>query len=99
MAMLGPMWGLMALWLGFVAVSGVCSYTRWQKNAGVLLIIGGYASLVLYGVYEFLRAGSIPPFPKIGGLAVLIGFAALLASAVRERIWTYKSDRYKEVRR
>ena len=36
MAMLGPLWGLMALWLAFVIVSGVLAYQRWQKTAGAI---------------------------------------------------------------
>ena len=34
MAMLVPMWILMALWLSFVAVSGVSAYKKWQRTAG-----------------------------------------------------------------
>ena len=34
MAMLAPMWGLMILWLAFVAVSGVLAYQRWRNKTG-----------------------------------------------------------------
>ena len=36
MAMLVPMWVLMALWLSFVAVSGVLAYQRWRKTTGTI---------------------------------------------------------------
>lgn len=36
MAMLAPMWGLMAFWLAFVAVSGVLAFQRWQKITGAI---------------------------------------------------------------
>ena len=36
MAMLAPMWVLMALWLAFVAVSGVLAYKKWQRTTGAI---------------------------------------------------------------
>ncbi len=36
MAMLAPMWVLMALWLTLVAVSGVLAYQKWQKTTGAI---------------------------------------------------------------
>jgi len=74
-------------------------YTRLQRNAGLAMVIGGYATLLLYGLFEFLRAGQIPVFPKIAGMAVFTGFALLLLLSIRERMWTRQADRYKEVKR
>ena len=34
MAMLVPLWTLMAIWLSFVTVSGVLAYKKWQRTAG-----------------------------------------------------------------
>ena len=36
MAMLTPMWGLMALWLALVAASGVLAYQKWRKKTGAI---------------------------------------------------------------
>jgi len=36
MAMLAPMWILMALWLTFVAVAGVLAYQQWQMTGGAI---------------------------------------------------------------
>ena len=36
MAMLAPMWILMALWLALVAVSGVLAYQRWRNKTGAI---------------------------------------------------------------
>ena len=36
MTMLAPMWILMALWLAFVAVSGVLAYQRWRNQTGAI---------------------------------------------------------------
>ncbi len=36
MAMLAPMWFLMALWLTFVAVAGILAYQQWQKTSGTI---------------------------------------------------------------
>ena len=36
MAMLVPLWTLMALWLSFVTVSGVLAYKKWQRTSGAI---------------------------------------------------------------
>jgi len=74
-------------------------YTRWQRNAGLVMVTAGYACLLLYALFEFLRAGQVPVFPKVAGMAVLTGFVLLLLLAIRERVWTRQTDRYKEVKR
>jgi hypothetical protein len=57
MAMLLPMWGLMLLWLAFVAVSGILAYQRWQKREGEirkqLLYLWVGAAIVFIG--DFLH--------------------------------------------
>ena len=57
MAMLVPMWGLMALWLAFVVVSGALAYRRWQKTTGAiktqLLFLWVGAAIVFIG--DFLH--------------------------------------------
>ena len=36
---------------------------------------------------------------KLGLIGIIIGLALLLVSIIRERLWFYKKDRYKDVRR
>lgn len=72
---------------------------RAERVGAVILIIGGYVTLALYGLYEFLSKGEGPVVPKVAAVAVFIGLAMLLLSTLRERFRTQKDDPYKEVER
>lgn len=74
-------------------------YARTLRNASLLLVIGGYAALLLYGFITFLTDGDEDLFGKITLAAIVIGFLVLLASVVVERISTYRVDPYKEIER
>ncbi len=74
-------------------------YSRFTRNSGLFLVLGGWVALIFYGFYEFLISRSEPVFPKIALAALLIGFFVLLFTVIRERIQTYKIDPYKEVKR
>ena len=74
-------------------------YSRFTRNSGLLLVFAGWLSLVIYGLYEAFKSNDEPVFSKIAVAAVLIGFIILLITVVRERIISYKTDPYKEVRR
>jgi len=73
-------------------------YNRFTRNAGLLLVAAGSLLLVLYAVYQFVQHGQWN-VPKIATATVLVGLAILLFSAIRERLKTYPSDPYKEVKR
>lgn len=74
-------------------------YSRFARNAGIVMVIGGYLALVGYALYEFMINKSEELFPKIAIAALVIGFLIILGSVIRERIKTSKVDKYKEVKR
>ncbi|MCX8109465.1 MAG: zf-HC2 domain-containing protein [Verrucomicrobiae bacterium] len=74
-------------------------YSRFARNASLGMIVGGYAVLILYGVYEFVTKGKEAMPEKIAVVAIVLGFVTLLLQLILERIRTYKSDPYKEIER
>ena len=74
-------------------------YHRFMRNSGLFLVVGGYVALIVYALIEMFKSGGEPVFPKITFAAIVIGFVLLLATVIRERLHTYKTDPYKEVRR
>lgn len=74
-------------------------YSRFTRNAGLFLVIGGYLALIIYALFQFLVDGTTPVFPKIVFAALIAGFFILLGSVIRERLHTFQSDPYKEVKR
>ena len=74
-------------------------YNKFQKIAGLVMVIGGYLVLMLYAFYEIIRDKSLESIPKISILALIIGFFILLVTVIRERMKTYKVDKYKEIKR
>ncbi len=76
-------------------------YNRLERRIGwILLSIGGMI-LLFFGGYKVLEGiiqdTSTPLLLKIGILAVLGGVVVLLVSLLREQIFVYKRERYKEV--
>jgi anti-sigma factor RsiW len=74
-------------------------YSRFARNAGIVMVIGGYLALIGYALYEFMIDNREEMFPKVAIAALIIGFLIMLGSVIRERIKTYKTDAYKEVER
>jgi anti-sigma factor RsiW len=74
-------------------------YSRALRNASLVMIIGGYAALILYAVVSALFEGTDGLFQRISMSAIVIGFLVLLGLVVVERIQTYKVDPYKEIER
>ena len=74
-------------------------YSRLARNTSLILIIGGYALLFGYGLFQFLASGSEELPAKMGIAAVALGFLILLVQLIRERVQTYKTDPYKEIQR
>jgi predicted anti-sigma-YlaC factor YlaD len=75
-------------------------YSRAVRNASLLMIVGGYATLLLYAFVSFLTDdGEGTSMNDIAGAAIVIGFLVLLGMIVIERIQTYKVDPYKEIER
>lgn len=74
-------------------------YSRFARNASLALVIGGYALVIGYAMFEFFTSGREAVPVKAGFAAIAIGFLTLLTLLVRERVQTYKTDPYKEIER
>lgn len=74
-------------------------FSRLARNTSLVMIIGGYAALIGYGLFEFLTSGREALPVKTGLAAIVLGFLILLVQLIRERVRTYKNDPYKEIER
>ncbi len=74
-------------------------FSRLVRNTSLALIIGGYAGLLGYGLFEFLTSGTKELPAKMGLAAIILGFLILLVQLIRERVRTYQTDPYKEIER
>lgn len=74
-------------------------YSRFARNASLALVLGGYALVIGYAMFEFFTSGREALPIKAGFAAILIGFLTLLALLIRERVKTFKTDPYKEIER
>jgi hypothetical protein len=63
--------------------------------AAILLTIYGGFKLI----EEMIKDPDIETILKVGLLALIAGLAILFVSVLRERIYFWKRDRYKDVRR
>ena len=74
-------------------------FSRLARNTSLVMIVGGYAALIGYGLFELLTSGKEELPAKMGLAAIVLGFLILLVQLVRERVRTYKTDPYKEIKR
>jgi anti-sigma factor RsiW len=74
-------------------------FSRLARNTSLFMILGGYAVLIGYGLFEILTSGTKELPAKLGLAAIVLGFLILLAQLIRERVRTYKTDPYKQVER
>lgn len=74
-------------------------FSRLARNTSLFMIVGGYASLIGYGLFEILTSGKKELPAKMGLAAIVLGFLILLVQLIRERVRTYKTDPYKEIER
>lgn len=79
------------------------TYTRLERRVGWILFSIGAMVLVGYGLYElvvFLVSGAeLAWWIRAAIGAACIGLAILLVSVIRERIFVWKRDPYREVKR
>ncbi len=81
--------------------SGV--YNRFERGIGwVLMSVTGIA-LIIYGLFKLvegiIKDPNVEVILKIAILAFIAGLAILFVSILRERLYFWKKDRYKDVRR
>ena len=78
-------------------------YNRLERGAGWILFSIGVIIMLCYGGYkaveELINDPQIGLFVKIAIFAIIGGFSILLVSVVRERLYFWKKDRYRLVRR
>jgi len=78
-------------------------YNRIERGLGWILLSIGCIILLTFAGYHFFRVivfeANLPLIIKISIFSVIAGLAVLLVSIVRERIFIYKSDPYKEIKR
>jgi len=81
--------------------SGV--YNRLERGIGWIMMSVGGIALVIYlgfkGVEELIKDPNVELTLKIMILAFLAGVAILFVSVLKERIFFFKKDRYKDIRR
>lgn len=78
-------------------------YNRIERGVGWIIFSIAAIVLTIYGgfraIEEMIKDPKIEFLFKAGLLALLVGLAILFVSVLRERIYFWKRDRYKDVRR
>jgi len=74
-------------------------FSRFTRNAGLLIVFAGWITLIIYSLVEFFRSDTEPILPKIAFMGIIIGFIILLYTVLSDRLKTLKTDPYKEVKR
>lgn len=78
-------------------------YNRMERGAGWILFSLGAIVLLSYGLWhavgELWADASLPLFVKLAIFSLGTGGIVLFVSTVREKLFTYKHDPYKEVER
>lgn len=72
-------------------------YSKMTKNFGILLVIAGWLSMVLYGAYELIVTKETASIPKYAFFIILAGIIILFITVLRDRVRSYRTDPYKEV--
>jgi len=74
-------------------------YTGLAKKLSFLLISAGVMILFLVGLYQFFILESPHGLEAWAVAAIIIGIIFFMATLITNRIQTYKTDPYKEVKR
>ena len=78
-------------------------YNRIERSIGWIIFSVAAILLTIYGgfraIEEIIKDPKVEVLFKAGLLALLVGLAILFVSVLRERIYFWKRDRYKDVRR
>lgn len=82
-------------WLGI--------YNKIERGFAWIAVSVGALILIIYGAIEavnaFMKDMQTPGIIKFGTAAVVVGILVLLFSVLREKIYTHKKDKYREVQR
>ena len=78
-------------------------YNRIERNVGWIVFSAAAILLIIYGgfklIEELIKDATIGMLLKVGLLALIVGLAILFVSLLRERLYFWQKDRYKDVRR
>lgn len=78
-------------------------YRRIERGLGWIFASLGAVILLCFGLFQLVRDFFLRPeisiFAKLGVGAMIIGGAFLLVSLIRERMFAYHRERYREVQR
>lgn len=74
-------------------------FSRLSRIGGLVLVIGGYAALIAFALFQFFTSDTEETWNKLSITAIGIGFLILLIHVIRERLKTYKNDPYREIER
>ena len=81
--------------------SGV--YNRFERGIGWIMMSVTGIVLVIYGLFKavetLIKDPNVEVILKIAILAFIAGIAVLFVSIMRERLYFWKKDRYKDVKR
>ncbi len=70
-----------------------------MRTAGIFMVLGGVAMIVVYIVYKLLEAiVLIPSEVKIAVALIVVGGLLMLASMIKERISDSKDEPFKGVK-
>jgi anti-sigma factor RsiW len=79
------------------------TYNRIERGAGWILFSVAAIALLIYGGFELIETiiedRAVGALAKVGLLALVGGLAILFVSVLRERVYFWSRDRYKDVRR
>lgn len=78
-------------------------YNKLERGIAWIAISIGLLILCAYAAIEFVNSfyinSSAPIIVKIGTTILVFGFLILLYTIIREKLFTYKYDKYKEIQR
>jgi predicted anti-sigma-YlaC factor YlaD len=78
-------------------------YNRIERGTGWILFSVAAIALLIYGGFELIETvienRTVGVLAKVGVLALIGGLAILFISILRERVYFWSRDRYKDVRR
>ena len=79
------------------------TYNRLERGIGWLAVFIGALILLGFVSIEFVSQlyedNSTPVIVRIGTVSLVFGLLVLLFSVIREKLFTYKTDKYKEIQR
>jgi hypothetical protein len=78
-------------------------FNRVERGIGWILISTGAVVLLAWGAWRWLEAlwgdAGLPLFAKLAIMAVSVGLLVLCVSVIREKLFAYRRDPYKEIER